>query len=189
MANTGSQDVVRERVAFALLIAQLVTTAALVPDWSPARLGEPVYQASWASVATTVGLIAMRGVGPRTIGTERLLLALFLGGMPIVYITSWLLSPQTGWLPIELIGAAIFCSLAWLGVSRWAGYLAAGILLHGVAWDLWHHGRTTFIPDWYTIGCLIADLGIGLYAALRLPAFATGGRPATSATQSLAVAR
>ena len=62
----------------------------------------------------------------------------------------------------------IFAVLAVAGLRGSGWYLAVGIAAHGLAWDLWHHGRTTFIPDWYTIGCLIVDVGWGLYAASRV---------------------
>jgi len=36
-----------------------------------------------------------------------------------------------------------------------------------VAWDAWHHGRSSYIPDWYSAGCLVTDLGVGVFALLR----------------------
>ena len=31
-----------------------------------------------------------------------------------------------------------------------------------------HHGHSGYIPDWYSLGCLVTDLGVGVFALLRL---------------------
>jgi hypothetical protein len=64
------------------------------------------------------------------------------------------------------VGAA---ALGWRGSIWW---LALGIAAHGLLWDLWHYGRTAFVPDWYTVGCLVTDVSLGVYVALQAPAFA-----------------
>ena len=47
--------------------------------------------------------------------------------------------------------------------------LAAGIAGHGLAWDSWHYlASSTYIPGWYSLGCLLVDAAIGLYAAVRI---------------------
>ena len=177
----------RDVTAFGFLYAQLLITLRIVPDWSPVHIAEPVYLASVAAVATAVSITLIRLSGRRGAWIERLLLASFLGGMPLVYVLSWMLSPQPGWLPIELVGVVLFGSAALLGMSRSAWFLAAGIAAHGLFWDLWHYDHTTFIPNWYTIGCLIADVGIGVYAALQAPAFDAGDNRG-STRQGLAAA-
>ena len=146
-------------------------TSWLVPDWSVRHLAEPVYLAVLANIAVVAFITLVRLTGARGSRSERTVLALFLAGMPVIYVSSWLLSPQPGWLWVELSGCAIFSALAWLGSVRSAWFLALGILAHGVFWDLWHHDQTSFIPNWYTIGCGITDFGVSLYAAIQVPWF------------------
>jgi hypothetical protein len=161
----------RDLAGLACLYAQLVASWWIVPDWSLSHVGEPVFLAAIGGVATSVSIALLRLSGMRGSSAERALLALFLGGMPFVYVASWLVAPEPGWLGIELVGVMIFVPLAVLGATRSAWYLAGGIAAHGLLWDVWHHGRTTFVPDWYTIGCLVADVGIGLYTATQVPFF------------------
>jgi hypothetical protein len=161
----------RDLAGLACLYTQLGASYWIVPDWSISHLGQPVHLAAIAGLATSalIAMLHLRGIRGSSI--ERTVLAVFLGGMPFVYVASWLVSPEPGWLGIELLGVAIFVPLAILGTTRSAWFLAGGIAAHGLLWDVWHHGRTTFVPDWYTIGCLVADLGIGLYTATQVPRF------------------
>ena len=47
-----------------------------------------------------------------------------------------------------------------------------GIVGHGLAWDSWHYYTdTAYMPRWYAIACLLADIGLGLYIAARIPAW------------------
>lgn len=159
----------RELVAFAFLYGQLVASLWIVPDWSPSHLGEPPYLAAVGGVATSLFIAVLRASGMRGSSIERIALALFLGAMPFVYVASWLVAPAPGWLPIELVGIAIYVPLAILGMTRSAWFLAVGIVAHGIVWDLSHYGHTPFVPDWYAVGCLVADIGIGVYTALEVP--------------------
>src|SRR5450432_494743 len=91
-------------------------------------------------------------------------LTLFLLGMPVVYLLSAdgiLNSPGR---PIELLGLAIYGGLAIASYFLPPPVLAAGILFHGIGWDSWHYGNSSYIPNWYAAGCLIADVGIALFA-------------------------
>ena len=154
-------------LAFSFLFAQVPAILWIVPQWSIGLLREPVYLAVMASVLITVWITLLRLRGRRGSRLEQWALALFLAGMPLVYLWSWLRAPQPGWLGIELVGLVLFAGLAALGLFRSAWFLALGIAAHGLFWDLWHYGRTEFIPDWYTIGCLMVDVGIGVYAAME----------------------
>ncbi len=161
-----------EALSFAALFAQLVIAMWIVPEWSLRHLPEPVYLATMSSVVVAVLIVGLR---LRAKGTEaeRLLLALFLGGMPLVYVSSWVLAAQAGigQLVIELAGVAIFGSLAYLGLKRSPWFLVGGIVAHGLVWDLAHHGHSSFVPDWYALGCLVADVGVGVYAAAQVSAW------------------
>jgi hypothetical protein len=111
---------------------------------------------------------------------ERNLLAGFLVGMPLVYVARYLFA-STGhtanfWFWVELLGTIIFIALAVLGVRRSPWFLVIGMVLHGVAWDTWHYGTSTYIPDWYVIACLAVDLAFGAYLAARVPAYQSASR-------------
>jgi hypothetical protein len=176
----------RDLGGLACLYAQLIASWWIVPDWSLSHLGEPVFLAAIGGIATSVSIALLRLSGMRGSSAERALLALFLGAMPFVYVASWLVSPEPGWLGIELVGVMIFVPLAVLGATRSAWFLAGGIAAHGLLWDVWHHGRTSFVPDWYTIGCLVADVGIGLYTATQVPFFRRDHDPVAASPRPLA---
>ena len=167
----------RDVLGFALLFAQLAFTVWIIPDWSPSHLAEPPFLAGISGIAVTLAILMLRFTGRRGSRLERGVLAVFLGGMPLIYVASWLLAPQPGWLAIELLAVPVFGTLAVLGVRRSPWFLAAGIAAHGLAWDLWHHGRTTFIPDWYVVGCCGVDLALAAYVALEVPRFLRNGAP------------
>jgi hypothetical protein len=156
--------------AWLALYAQLLTTG-LVPEWSARHFAEPVYLAVIANAAAVAFITLVRVTRSRGSRAERTTLALFLAGMPLIYLSSWLLSPEPGWLWVEVLGVAIFTTLAWLGSERSPWFLALGILAHGVLWDVWHHDRTSFIPNWYAIGCAITDFAVAFYAAVQVPWF------------------
>jgi hypothetical protein len=162
-----------EALAFVALYAQLAAVFWVVPRWSLAHFREPVYLAVAAGIATTLWITALRVRGLVGSSYERVALVLFLAGMPLIYLWSWLRSPEPGWLGLELVGLAVFVGLAGLGLVRSAWFLAVGIAAHGLGWDLWHYGRTPFVPDWYTVSCLITDVGMGFYAAVQVRRFRT----------------
>ena len=108
----------------------------------------------------------------RPIHTERLLFAAFLCGMPFVYVAQYLTAANAkpgGWLWLEVAGIPIFATLALLGVKISPWFLVIGIAAHGVGWDSWHYRNSAYIPDWYSISCLLVDITIGAYAAVRIP--------------------
>lgn len=167
-APVVSHSVLRDAAGLAVLVAQLLATLWIVPDWTPSF--HPTWIAAAAGVATTVLLLALRARRIRGSRFELQMLALFLAGMPLVYVLCWLWSPSTGWLPIELAGVPIYAALAWLG-RRSPYVLAAGIAAHGLAWDSWHR-HSAYVPEWYAIGCLLVDIGLGIYVALEAPRYA-----------------
>jgi hypothetical protein len=112
--------------------------------------------------------------------SERNLLAGFLVGMPLVYVSRYLFA-STGrmanyWFWVEVLGTIIFVALAVLGLKRSPWFLAVGIAAHGLAWDTWHYRNSTYIPDWYATACLAVDLAFGAYVAARVPAYQSASR-------------
>lgn len=164
----------KERIALA--IATLLTAAgiALAPSWR-AILIDPCLQAAAIAGATIVLLYVTRLLGARGVAIERIVLALFLAGMPLVYILRWVQyrdGAGRGWLWLELLGFVVFAVFAVLGLKISPWYLAAGIAAHGIAWDIWHYFiGETYMPHWYAIACLLVDVGLGVYVAARIPAW------------------
>ncbi len=149
----------------AALLLQLPLLVALLPDSPLRHLGEPPYLASIASVVTTIALFVFDLSNDAKM--VRRLLAIFLAGMPLVYLATWLTSPSgQADLWIEMAGFFVFAALAALGLVRSPWFLAAGILAHGLAWDLLHLG-SAFMPAWYAVGCAVVDVGFSAYAASR----------------------
>jgi hypothetical protein len=155
----------------ALIAATLLTGAAIygMPSWDfdICRL------AAIAAILTMVVLHVTRHLGERGVSVERAVCALFLAGMPLVYIIAWLTrGTSPGWLAVEVAGFPIYAALALTGWRRWPWLLVAGIAAHGIAWDAWHYlSGYEYIPRWYVTGCLLADVGISGYLATRVPAW------------------
>ena len=151
---------VRERLALGLLVVSTVVAVWGVPAASWRTSGaDPCHLATIAGVATVLLLVVARFLGERAQHVERLALAAFLAAMPLVYVASWFWARPggegTGWLWIELAALPVYAGLALLGLRRSPWLLVAGIAGHGLLWDAWHHGRTSFVPDWYATGCRI----------------------------------
>jgi hypothetical protein len=153
------------------MVALILSTCAallVAPDIHLADLGEPAIGATLGTPLVLAAIVTLRLAGMPSI-FERRLLALFLLLMPTVYLSSLALhGGGAPWPAVEIVGQLIFAVLAIAGLRASGRYLALGIAAHGLLWDLWHHGRTTFIPDWYTVGCLLVDVGWGAYAASRV---------------------
>jgi len=164
----------RERIALA--IATLLTAIGLwmAPSWQAIRT-DVCLHAGVIAGATIVLLYITRLLGARGIAIERIALALFLAGMPLVYVLRWVTKRDGAggeWLWLELLGFVVYAALAVLGLKVSPWYLAAGIALHGIVWDAWHYFTAeTYMPHWYAIACLLVDIGIGAYVAARIPAW------------------
>src|SRR5690349_13106270 len=160
-----SRRMTRDRIALVALISPLPPVLWLTPGSVLHAPAEPTTFASLCTVIVTVGLLASRLAG--TTRYDRLVLALFLAGMQVIYVWAAILRAGGGALGIEAIGLLAFAGLALAGYARWPWLLGVGILAHGLAWDSWHHGHSSYIPDWYSLGCLVTDLGVGVFALLR----------------------
>jgi len=162
----------KERIALAVATVLTAVGIYMVPSWQ-GFLTDVCLQAAVFAAATIVLMHVTRFLGRRGIAIERIALALFLAGMPLVYIVRWLVfrsGAGTGWLWIELFGLIVYVALAVLGLKMSPWFLAAGIAGHGFGWDLWHYYVTaTYIPHWYSIACLLADIGLGIYITARIP--------------------
>ena len=127
----------------ALTVAVLLTGSVMtwIPSWNDA-LTDSCHWAAILACVTIVILSATRWLGPRAIHFERRWSALFLAGMPLIYITRCLIAGGGGtsptWLGVEIAGLPLYAGLAVLGLRGSPWFIVAGIAAHGLAWDSWH---------------------------------------------------
>jgi hypothetical protein len=167
----------------ALIGVTIVTAWTLytVPSWQGVLL-DPCLHACIGATITVALLWLTRSLGSRAVMAEQIVLTIFLVSMPFVYLARYRYAAQpdaagTG-LWIELLGVPIYAALAVLGWKRSPWFLAVGIAAHGLGWDAWHYGNSAYIPAWYALGCLLLDLAIGAYVAVRIPAYTEARRMA-----------
>jgi hypothetical protein len=157
-------------LSFALLFGHALACIPIIPHSPLRHLDEPVYVAAIGDLLTLVAISGMRLIRA-PLKLERLMLAIFLASMPLVYVFSCLEANGEGRdLFIELVGLAIFAGLAIAGYLRRPTLIGMGIVAHGLLWDAWHYGQPSVVPSWYALGCAIADVGVGGYALLRFRA-------------------
>jgi hypothetical protein len=171
----------KQTASLALLVVATLAALVLIPLDSWRTFFDPCHVAAISALATTGTLLYTRNRGPRAMVFERRVMAAFLAGMPLVYVATLLFSGEKSGLAIELAAVPIYGTMAWLGLKRWPMLIAIGIGLHGVAWDAWHlAGRV--VPPWYAAGCLILDVAMAIYVAVRvsnLDRYAFGVTPST----------
>ncbi len=140
---------------------------AIVPENPLVHLDDPSH---WGVIGyvIVVALLVGRELTTKPRSHPRLLLGGFLAGMPLVYVADWIrFGGPLAHLWIELGGTVLYGSIAVAAVSRAPGLLAVGIASHAV-WDLAHYGRSSYVPDWYVVGCVVVDLAIGFFAYITL---------------------
>ena len=180
----------KEKLALGFAAALTAISLYLVPSWQ-AAFTDPCHIAGILSTGTIVLLIVTRHLGRSGIVIERRFLALFLAGMPLVSVATWLVTrgagAGSGWLWVEIAGVPLYTALAIFGLMRSPWLLAGGIVAHGVAWDSWHYfTKTAYLPTWYAIGCFLVDVGLGLYIATRIPAWQRADAPELAKTAKIA---
>jgi len=151
-----------------LLIVQVLGTLVLLPSHLAEEGLSPPVLGTIGALLVPAWMLVRRMRGRPGALLERRVLSLFLAGMPVVYLVSYARAPQPGWLSIELVGLVIYSLLALASLRASPYLLAIGIAGHGVGWDVWHLGRTNFVPDWYAAGCLVVDLALALYVAIEV---------------------
>ncbi len=93
-------------------------------------------------------------------------LTVFLVALPAIYVANcirW--NGDLAGLWLELTGLVIWSGLAVAALKR-PFLLPIGIALHAV-WDAAHFGHVDYVPDWYIIACIAADLGLAGYLFAR----------------------
>jgi hypothetical protein len=157
-----------------LIAVSIVTvwTLYMVPSWQSAR--DPFLLAAVAGAVTVTCLWVTRWRGWRAMNFERTWLAVFLVGMPLVYVMGWFVARDhaaSSWMWVELLGLAIYAAFAVLGLKNSPWFLVIGIAGHGLAWDSWHYKNSAYTPNWYAVACFLVDITLAAYVALRVPAY------------------
>jgi hypothetical protein len=136
----------------------------LVPKPTLDTVLHPTYAAVVGAAATMCAVVVTRARRGRGTAAERVVFAVFLLLMPMVYwSTCWLAAAGGAWLWIELAGQLIFLPFVLAGWKRAPVWLAIGMATHGLGWDLWHLDRGAVMPRWYALDCLIIDLSWAVY--------------------------
>jgi hypothetical protein len=86
---------VKEKLALGFAAVLTAVSLYLVPSWQGA-LTDRCHLAGIFAAATMILLLATRHLGRRGILIEHRLLALFLAGMPLIYVASWLATCGAG---------------------------------------------------------------------------------------------
>ena len=134
---------------------------------------DPCVLATAAIVPVAGFLFRARRQGWRGVAFERRFMAVFLAGMPFVYLTRASVAGTPSSLWLEGLGVPLFCAAAILGLIKSPWYLVAGVVSHGLAWDAWHFGTCPYIPDWYSATCFLVDLALAGYLVSRIPIYNT----------------
>src|SRR5262249_24760959 len=117
--------------------------------------------AGLATVVVAVTLVVLRCLPQRRLHLERLIYAGFLAAMPFIYLAAALKLGSRFDIAIELLGVPVFVGLDAFGYYRSFLALGLGLAAHGLGWDLWHHGSSSYIASWYPSACLVIDLALG----------------------------
>ncbi len=143
-----------------ILFLFLVTLAALafVPDLPFHQLDDPSH---WGVLGFlgVVATMAIQDSWDLNRPLLRCLMGLFLAGLPAIYVANWIRwgGPiESLW--VELAGLTFWVGLA-IASRRYIGVIWFGVAAHAI-WDAFHFGHTEYVPDWYIIACIAADLGL-----------------------------
>jgi hypothetical protein len=165
----------REKMALAFATLLTAGSLLLAPSWSHPLVDVCHVAGILALVTVAILWGAFAFAEDVRAVIEQFAAALFLVGMPVVYIVAWLQvsdGSTVNWLLIEMAGFPLYAALAVLGLWKSPWFLVIGIAGHGLGWDAWHYfSSTPYIPHWYAIGCLLADIGLSVYFAARIPAW------------------
>lgn len=170
MAGADEWDL--DKIGLPVLVLATAGGVMLVPDLDAHLLTQPSFWAVVSACLLLAAVVSVRARIGRGTSIERIGLGAFLFLMPTVYLAAWVREGgEVEWLWIELVGQVLFGVAAVYGAMKSPLVLAIGIAAHGLLWDTWHHGQTTFMPDWYATACLVVDVGWGFYAYAQVRAW------------------
>jgi hypothetical protein len=158
-----------EPLAFVILSAAISSLfLTLAPESPFAHLGSAPYAATVGAAIAGITLTIVRLLPRRNLQLEKIVLAVFLAAMPMIYFWSALEAGDSNGVLLESLGIVIYGGLAVFGFLRSPLALGLGIAAHGLIWDWLHHNRSVYIPNWYSLGCLIVDVAFALLVLTQL---------------------
>ena len=156
---------IKDIVSIGIVLLATLGLILLVPANPFKNLDDPSY---WGVIGYLLAFIwgAAIRLFERPAAHERLLLTLFLAGMPLIYLANWArFDGASAWGLFEILGLLIYGGLALFSRKRLL-LLSIGIAAHGL-WDLLHYNQALYVPNWYVLACALVDLAVGLYAFVR----------------------
>jgi len=151
-----------ETVAFVLLfIALYYALVVLAPHSALYDFPTAETLAGLGVVVVAVALVVLRSLHKHRWRFERLIYAGLWAAMPFIYLAAALKRGSSLDIAIELVGVPLFVGLAVSGYYKSFLVLGLGLAAHGLGWDLWHHGSSSYIASWYPSACLLVDLALG----------------------------
>ena len=149
-----------------LYLAVIVVTALIfVPALPFLHLDDPSH---WGVLgfAATAALLLSPSADRWSRRRLHVILTVFVIALPVIYVANAIRwnGGMTG-LTVELVGLVIWCGLA-IAALRRPLLLPIGIALHAI-WDAAHFGHVDYVPEWYIIACIAADLGLAGYLFAR----------------------
>src|SRR4051812_43517785 len=108
----------RDGLALASLFASSAFALFMVPRSAWGQLHDPSVRAALLMLVVLVCIVVLRRGGASGARRERLLLCVFLAGMPLVYLESGVRKEAGAWLVLESVGLLVFAGWAWLTHRR-----------------------------------------------------------------------
>src|SRR5262249_20721954 len=149
-----------EPVAFVLLFIVLYYALVVLAPDSALHDSTAETLAGGAAVLVAVALLVLPRLPQRRWNLERSIYAAFLAAMPFIYLAAALKLGSSSDIATELVGVPVFVGLAVFGYYKSFLALGLGLAAHGLGWDLWHHGSSSYIASWYPFACLLIDLAL-----------------------------
>ena len=131
---------------------------------------DPAHFAIVAGTAVAPAYAALTMLHHRREHLERLLLAVFLAAMPVIYFWGALENREAIGALVEFAGFLIYGAWALVGYRRSTLLLGLGIAAHGIGWDSWHHDHASYIDAWYPSACLLVDVAFAVAIAVHVHA-------------------
>ena len=156
-----------EKISIALVFLATISLYPLVPDNPLNHLDNPNYWGVIGYVTIFVTVVTLRVYEGLSNESERLVLTVFLAGMPLIYVADWIrFDGMSLWIIVELAGLSIYAIIAYLSTKKYFILLPIGLAGHGL-WDLLHFNQGLYVPNWYVLACAIVDCAIGFYVYAR----------------------
>lgn len=156
---------IQDHITIGMVLLATLGLILLVPDSPLKHLDNPSYWGVIGYLLILIYVVILRFL-KQPLVHERMVLTLFLAGMPLIYLANWMrFDGASLWILFEILGLLLYGGLA-LFSKKHLVLLSIGIAAHGL-WDLLHYDQELYVPNWYVLACAIVDLAVGMYAFVR----------------------